>query len=461
MVRELLPVPIGWKYIDDLLEVFESPQNSVVLKSRQMYASTLGMARYLHKLLFGNNFQAKVITQDAKLCYNKTDESLFGRIETMHKNLPRYLQSKEMVFSQHPDIKIVNRANGNALIGSATTATSARGGTYEETWLDESAFYGNMAEMLFTSVVAGSGKMLFNSTPNGKNFFYRIWREAELGKNKFIYRKVHWSEHPEYDQEWYDNKTAGLTESQRLREYEMSFEGSIEGRVWSFDVTKHVKTFDLNELTKFPLYLSFDFGWRDDTAVKFIYYDKRNDIAHIVGEYSINQTPLEKIVKNLIMYWHNVRGITTVEAERELNSAIGYGDPTGHQRHAEGSGDSAISQYGKFGISIYTQRKTNYTFGVNEVERRLTAVPEPKLLIDHRCFKTIDELLMCHWATDAYGAVKTTESEKYAHDDYSHGADAIRYFCENMPCSTSQDGLAIEVIDYIEEDDFCSVPYKK
>ena len=149
-IRELQPVPVDWKFIDELLDMFEAPSNSIGLKSRQMYYSTLGMARYLHKLLFGNNFQAKVITADAKLCYNKTDESLFGRIETMHKNLPKFLQNK-LRFIQHPDIKIINNTNGNALIGSATTSTSARGGTYEETWLDEGAFYGALSEDLYST----------------------------------------------------------------------------------------------------------------------------------------------------------------------------------------------------------------------------------------------------------------------------------------------------------------------
>lgn len=457
-IRELYPVPLHWLFIKDMFDLMDGNDNVILLKSRQMYASTLGMARYLHKLLFARNFQAKVITKDSKLCYNKTDESLFGRIETMHRHLPKFLQ-QDLHFVQHPDIKVVNKSNGNALLGSATTSDSARGGTYEETWLDESAFYGNMSEDLYSAVIAGSGRILLNSTPNGKNFFYRVWKDAEIGKNGFKWMKIHWTLHPEYDEAWYHKKTASLTESKRLREYEMSFEGSIEGKVWSFDRNIHVKNLDVNDLKKYQLMIGADYGFRDATSFKFVFYDRVKDVGYIVGEYHATQKTVETIVKEVIVYLHQLFGIPTVEAEQLMNSAYGYGDPAGNQKR-EGSGKSVIDEYRKFGLNFYTKKKTNVILGINEVERRLTWTPEPKLVVDSKCWRTIDELTMCHWATDAYDNVRNTATEKYAHDEYSHGADAVRYWCENMPVKTMHDNSEIEVVDYLADEELFSVPFK-
>ena len=47
-------------------------------------------------------------------------------------------------------------------------------------------------------------KMIITSTPQGLNFFYKMWVEAERGENGYIAYDVKWYEHPDRDQSWYD-----------------------------------------------------------------------------------------------------------------------------------------------------------------------------------------------------------------------------------------------------------------
>jgi phage FluMu gp28-like protein len=69
--------------------------------------------------------------------------------------------------------------------------------------LDEFAFVPNhIADSFFASVypTITSGKntkVIIVSTPHGMNHFYRMWHDAEKGKNEYIFTDVHWSEVPD------------------------------------------------------------------------------------------------------------------------------------------------------------------------------------------------------------------------------------------------------------------------
>ena len=65
---------------------------------------------------------------------------------------------------------------------------TVRGGSYNMIFLDEFAFVPhNVAEDFFSSVYptissGQSTKVVIVSTPNGMNLFYKLWSDAESGK---------------------------------------------------------------------------------------------------------------------------------------------------------------------------------------------------------------------------------------------------------------------------------------
>lgn len=72
--------------------------------------------------------------------------------------------------------------------------------------IDEAAFIQDMDEWwkcLYPTICTG-GRCIVNSTPNGKNnWFYRTVKGAEEGTNSFNLIKIHYTEHPEYNNaEW-------------------------------------------------------------------------------------------------------------------------------------------------------------------------------------------------------------------------------------------------------------------
>ena len=123
--------------------------------------------------------------------------------------------------------------NGSKILAASTSASAVRGMSFNILFLDEFAFVPNhVADSFFASVypTITSGKntkVIIVSTPHGMNHFYRMWHDAERGKNEYIPTDVHWSEVPGRDAEWKDTTIANTSEQQFKVEFECEFLGSV------------------------------------------------------------------------------------------------------------------------------------------------------------------------------------------------------------------------------------------
>jgi hypothetical protein len=101
-------------------------------------------------------------------------------------------------------------------------------------FLDEFAFVPNhIADAFFASVYptitsGKSTKVIIVSTPHGMNHFYRMWHDAEKGKNEYIPTDVHWSEVPGRDEVWKEQTIKNTSEQQFKIEFECEFLGSVD-----------------------------------------------------------------------------------------------------------------------------------------------------------------------------------------------------------------------------------------
>jgi hypothetical protein len=82
-------------------------------------------------------------------------------------------------------------------------------------------------EELWASVqqtLATGGQAILLSTPNGVgNFFHRMWQKAEEHENGFNPIKLHWTVHPDRDDEWRVKQTAELGEKLACQECDCDF----------------------------------------------------------------------------------------------------------------------------------------------------------------------------------------------------------------------------------------------
>jgi len=124
--------------------------------------------------------------------------------------------------------------NGSKILAASTSASAVRGGSYNIIFLDEFAFIPNhIADQFFASVYptissGQSTKVIIVSTPYGMNHFYRMWHDAERGKNEYVPTDVHWSEVPGRDDKWKKQTIANTSEQQFKVEFECEFLGSVD-----------------------------------------------------------------------------------------------------------------------------------------------------------------------------------------------------------------------------------------
>jgi len=124
--------------------------------------------------------------------------------------------------------------NGSKILAASTSASAVRGMSFNILFLDEFAFVPNhIADSFFASVypTITSGKntkVIIVSTPHGMNHFYRMWHDAEKGKNEYVPTDVHWSEVPGRDEKWKAQTIANTSEQQFKVEFECEFLGSLD-----------------------------------------------------------------------------------------------------------------------------------------------------------------------------------------------------------------------------------------
>jgi intein/homing endonuclease len=86
------------------------------------------------------------------------------------------------------------------------------------------------------------GKCLIISTPRGVgNFYYETWMDAVQGKSDFNPIKLHWSMHPDYDQEWYEKQCRNMPPQQVAQEYDCSFNKSGDTVFDGADIERYEK----------------------------------------------------------------------------------------------------------------------------------------------------------------------------------------------------------------------------
>jgi len=87
----------------------------------------------------------------------------------------------------------------------------------------------NYFSSVYPTISSGKNtKVIIVSTPHGMNHFYKLWHDAERGKNEYIPTEVHWSDVPGRDEAWKKQTIANTSEQQFKVEFECEFLGSVD-----------------------------------------------------------------------------------------------------------------------------------------------------------------------------------------------------------------------------------------
>ena len=214
-----------WPFQEKLIKNFHKNRFNICMMPRQTGKSTTSASYLLHYAIFNDNINIGILANKAA-----TARDLLGRLQTAYENLPKWMQQGIVAWNKGS----MDLDNGSKIMAASTSAAAVRGMTFNIIFLDEFAFVPNhIADDFFSSVYptissGKSTKIIIVSTPKGMNHFYRMWHDAERGKNEYVPTEVHWSEVPGRDAKWKAQTIANTSEQQFKVEFECEFLGSVD-----------------------------------------------------------------------------------------------------------------------------------------------------------------------------------------------------------------------------------------
>ena len=218
----LIPITM-YEYQKEIVNNVTNHRRTAVCTSRQAGKTTTACCIILHFAIF-NPYKMTA------LLANKLDgaQEILERIQTAYKALPLWLQQGVGEFNK----RSIRLENGSVIIAAATKGDSIRGKSIALLYIDEAAFVEGW-EQFFAAVypTISSGKttkVLFTSTPNGLNHFYKTCEGAKNGLNGYKYVEVPWTKVPGRDEQWKAETLAALDFDQEKfeQEYNCGFIGS-------------------------------------------------------------------------------------------------------------------------------------------------------------------------------------------------------------------------------------------
>ena len=247
----LIPIKM-YDYQKEIAEAITLNRRVTVNTSRQAGKTTTAVAIILHYVLF-NDYKT------CALLANKGDAAreILDRIKIAYEALPSWLQQGVIEWNKGS----VEFENGCKIIAGSTSSSAIRGKSISFLYIDETAFVENWDEFfasVFPTISSGNTtKILFTSTPNGLNHFYKTCMGAKEDRNGYVYIEVPWNKVPGRDEAWKKETLQAMDfDTQKFsQEFECNFLGSsgtlIEGSklkslvdVKPLAETQHLKVYE-------------------------------------------------------------------------------------------------------------------------------------------------------------------------------------------------------------------------
>jgi len=198
-----------YPFQQELVNSFHDNRFTICKLPRQSGKSVTVTAYLIHQAIFRDEINIAILANKRETAYE-----LMAKLQKSYENLPKWLQQ---------GVKGWNKGSIELENGSRITV---RGFSYNIVFLDEFAFVPtNVADEFFASVYptissGRSTKVIIVSTPNGMNHFYKLWTDAEKGRNSYNPIEAHWSEVPGRDEKWKEETISNTSAEQFAQEFE-------------------------------------------------------------------------------------------------------------------------------------------------------------------------------------------------------------------------------------------------
>ena len=229
----------------DCINDFLTYRHNIIVKSRQLGLSETVSGYCLWLALFHRDKNIVIMATTLK-----TAGLMVRKIREKFKMLPEWMTKILNVTEPEANSKNQLRlSNGSNISAVPTTDGAVRGEAGSIVVVDEAAHIDNLHEVwkaIWPTLSTGGSTIVFSS-PNGKNYFHEMFAGAEtkkngekidaipgrpgihldgVGANGFHAIKLPWTVHPERDETWFEEQSAGMDAKGIAQEFNCNFESS-------------------------------------------------------------------------------------------------------------------------------------------------------------------------------------------------------------------------------------------
>lgn len=215
---------------------FITKRFNIILKFRQAGITELISMYCLWLAMFHPNKNVVIIS-----IKDRVAKKVLRKIKYMYKNLPDFMKvdivnGRTGEFGTSTEIEF---SNGSTISSIPTTEDAGRSEAVSLLVIDEAAIvrWANQIWAAAFPTLSTGGSAIVNSTPYGiGNWYHKQWVNAVAQGSYFNPIRLHWTMHPERDQEWYDT----MRESLGIRRTAQEIDGDF--------LTSGNSVFDLNDI---------------------------------------------------------------------------------------------------------------------------------------------------------------------------------------------------------------------
>lgn len=331
---------ITFEYQDKAIEWFidrvDNGRDGLIEKSRDMGMSWLLFVWMpLWYWLFRDGSNILLGSYKEALVDDRTPDSLFGKLDYALQSLPKWMLPPRFNHDKHrTKLRLTNPANGNVITGDTMNPNFGRGSRKTVVLFDELGFW-EYAKDAWESCGDSTSSRIANSTPQGFNFF-ALLKESGIGVLTLL-----WKLHPLKDEQWYEFEKLRRSEEELAQEIDLSYTKSREGRVYAEWTEPNVIRGHFPYVEGRPLFIGWDFGKTDDTAIIWLQKDE-DDRFRIIDTYRNTGRNIDfyiPLITGIIpsefdgRYHYTESEMEVIREHKEWKKGTHFGDPAGRFRN--------------------------------------------------------------------------------------------------------------------------------
>lgn len=249
---------ILWPKQIELIKQLDKYEDLFVDKPHDLGISWTIMMWELHQDLYTKGFTALNISRKESEVQDSgnTFHALHGRLLFMYQRLPPFLKPR----LHNPFLVFTVPSMNSVIRGESANPNAGRDTQYKFIFVDEAAFIECLDEM-YKGLRGATNTLCLVSTPPKESVNNKFAEIKDMPNSGFIKMRFHWKDNPQHDENWFNKKTASMTEEEIAQEVLVGYDKAKINRSYpEYADEIHLLAHKVYLNPKAKLYCFMDFG---------------------------------------------------------------------------------------------------------------------------------------------------------------------------------------------------------